>query len=343
MNKILVCGWGAVSPAGWGVPALRAALERDEPIAPKQLACPGLARPLWVREVPPPTARPSFLAHPRLRRSSLITHYAAGAMLEALESAGVAGRGQPRRLGLIVCLCSGCLHYSYRFFDETLKDPATASPLLFPETVFNAPASHLAALLGEAPTVYTLLGDSAMFLMGVALAADWLLEARVDGCLVIGAEETVWVLAEVLWYFDHGAVSSGGAGALYFARHGQGPLSVELDTITVPQLYSSRRGRAEAARLMRAALPRCVPGELLCDGTQNRPRADRAERAAWSDWTAARISPKNVLGEGLMAAGAWQCVAACDALAQGRYQAADVSIVGVDQQAIGARFVRGRH
>jgi len=33
-------------------------------------------------------------------------------------------------------------------YDETLRDPTTASPLFFPETVFNAPASHIAALLG---------------------------------------------------------------------------------------------------------------------------------------------------------------------------------------------------
>jgi len=41
-----------------------------------------------------------------------------------------------------------------------------------------------------------------------------------------------------------------------------------------------------------------------------------------------------------MAAAAWQCVAACDAVANGRFAAADVSLVGSNQQAIGARFVR---
>ena len=46
-----------------------------------------------------------------------------------------------------------------------------------------------------------------------------------------------------------------------------------------------------------------------------------------------------MLGDGLMASGAWQCVAACEALARGRFQAANVSVVGTNQQAIGARFV----
>jgi len=47
-----------------------------------------------------------------------------------------------------------------------------------------------------------------------------------------------------------------------------------------------------------------------------------------------------ILGEGLMAAAAWQCVAACDAVAEKRFTAASVSLVGSNQQTIGARFVR---
>jgi hypothetical protein len=41
-----------------------------------------------------------------------------------------------------------------------------------------------------------------------------------------------------------------------------------------------------------------------------------------------------------MAGAAWQCVAAGDALAQKKFSAANVSLVGSTQQAIGAKFVR---
>ncbi len=91
---------------------------------------------------------------------------------------------------------------------------------------------------------------------------------------------------------------------------------------------------------MRGQLGKSSPGELLCDGLGNSPRADAPELAAWRDWTGPRISPKRILGEGLMATAAWQCVAACDAVASGRFAAANVSLVGSNQQAIGARFVR---
>ena len=89
---------------------------------------------------------------------------------------------------------------------------------------------------------------------------------------------------------------------------------------------------------MRRQLPACSTGELLCSGQGNSPRADAPEAAAWSDWTGPRVNPKRILGEGLMAAPAWQCVAACDAVARRQYTAANVSVVGPNQMAIAARF-----
>ena len=73
MSRILVGGWGAVSPAGWGVPAMRAALEQGAPLPVESLAWPGSERTLSVRAVPAPSPRPAFLGHPRLRRASIYT------------------------------------------------------------------------------------------------------------------------------------------------------------------------------------------------------------------------------------------------------------------------------
>ena len=66
---------------------------------------------------------------------------------------------------------------------------------------------------------------------------------------------------------------------------------------------------------------------------------DAPELDAWRGWKGERLSPKRILGEGLMAAAAWQSVLAADALMRGRCHAATVSIVGCNQQAIGARLV----
>jgi 3-oxoacyl-(acyl-carrier-protein) synthase len=339
VNRIQVSGLGAVTPAGWGVGPLRGALEAGQPLATQTLDRPGWDKPFTARRVPEPSPRPAFLAHPRLRRASPLTHYATAAVLEAL------GRlepdpPRPRRLGLVVCLQSGCVQYSYRFYKEALEDPATASPLLFPETVFAAPASHIASLLGEATLVHTLVGDPAVFLQGLAMAGDWLIEDRVDAALVVGAEEANWLRADAIWHFDHASVSSAGAGCLCLSADAEGSGSVELTALTDPQTYLSTRGRPAAARAMRNQLPPALAGELLCDGLQGCPRTDAPEREAWRDWTGPRLSLKRILGDGLMAASAWQCVAACDALQRGRFPAATVSVVGCNQQAIAARFAR---
>lgn len=337
MSRVFVAGLGAVSPAGWTVAAMREALNRGE-LLPAQPLEPRREKPLRAHLVPNPSVRPDFLAHPRLRRASAITHYAASA---ALEAAAPFRRANPEnaRLGLIACFQSGCVQYSSRFYDEALKNPATASPLLFPETVYAAPASHIAALLENVTLVTSLVGDPSSFLLAVALAAQWLAEDRVDACVVISAEETNWITADALSHLDRTAAISAGAGALCLCRESGLSLGIELAAITDAHTYSAKENRLKAALAMRHQLNSSNgKSELLCDGIGSGSRASAPERAAWRDWTGPRLSPKRVLGEGLMAAAAWQCVAACDAIANQRVKAANVSLVGFNQQAIGARF-----
>jgi 3-Oxoacyl-[acyl-carrier-protein (ACP)] synthase III len=338
MSGVYVHGHGAVSPAGWGVAAMRAALTGGIPIPAKSLPRPGWTNPLSIRQVPPPRTRPDFLSHSRLRRTSAITHYVVAAALEAIGADAPLVASGSLRLGVVLCVMSGCVNYSRRFYDEVLRDPGTASPLVFPETVFNAPASHLASLLGTPALNYTLVGDPGTFLGGVALAANWLVEDRVDACLVVGAEEADWLTSDAFHLFSRSIILSDGAGALYLKKNRDGAMA-ELKCVTDCHLFVQLPGRARAAREARAQLPACSANQLLADGLQNLSLLDAAEAGAWRDWQSARISPKTILGEGLMAAAAWQCVAAIDGLGQRGYTAANVSVVGCNQQAIGAHFV----
>lgn len=355
MSDIFICGIGAVSPGGWGMKAFREALARGEGISTKELPRPG-DQPLPVRQVPPASPRPTFLAHARLRRTSPIAHYSVSAALEALGSDAAKVSSGALRLGIIYCALTGCVNYSRRFYDEVLKEPSTASPLLFPETVYNSPASHLAALVGTTAINYTLVGDPGTFIQSLALAADWLTDGRVDACLVIGAEEMDWLTAGAMRLFEPKTIFSDGAGALYLRRDaGENP-AVQLKAVTSAHPFSSNSTRAQAIKRARIELAGgtpdfakattgrpALPGRaLLCDGLQGVPRADRDEQSAWSDWTGQRASVKTIFGEALMAAAAWQCVAAVDALAQNTYDAAVVSVAGTNQQAIAAQFAR-RH
>lgn len=336
MSRVFLHGLGVVSPAGWGLPALRAALKSGVALPVKELARPGWTQSLRVRAVPPASPRPGFLANPRLRRSSAISHYAVSAALEALGPEHGA-----ERLGIILCVMNGCVAYSRRFYDETLRDAATASPMVFPETVFNAPASHLAALLGAGGLNYTLVGDPGAFVQGLALAADWLTTDQADTCLVVGAEEGDWTTADAFHLFSRSAILAEGAGAVCLRREPSAEgAGAELQLITESRLFVDAASRADAAKRVRAELPASDRGELLCDSRLGVKSFDAAEETAWANWPGARLSPKRVLGEGLMAASAWQCVAALDAVALGLYPAANVSVTGCNQQAIGARFVK---
>ncbi|MDB6054007.1 MAG: beta-ketoacyl synthase, partial [Verrucomicrobiales bacterium] len=200
--SVYISGTGAVSPAGWGVSSLIRAVEEKVQIEPTAKLRPGWTEGILINTVPLPSPRPAFLAQPRMRRSSPISQYTVGAALEAIGSRGEEIRSGKLRLGIILCVMSGCVNYSRRFYEEALRDPATASPLVFPETVFNAPSSHLTALLDSKAINYTIVGDPGTFLQGLAMGSEWLLEERVDLCLVVGTEEQDWLTASAFTYFS---------------------------------------------------------------------------------------------------------------------------------------------
>jgi hypothetical protein len=282
----------------------------------------------------------AFGNHARLRRTSPIAQHAVAAAIEALGGELPATGNGSGKLGIVLCVMTGCVNYSRRFYDEALNDPATASPLVFPETVFNAPASHIGALLGSTAINYTLVGDAGTFLQGLVLAADWLSHKQVDGCLVIGAEELDWLTTEGFWMFDEQTIVSDGAGALYLRADATETAAVRLEAVTDPYVFSKSRNRLRAAQAARSELENGEDKGLLCDGLQGTQRMDRDEELAWSSWAGPRLSPKRILGEASVAGAAWQCIAAVDAVQRGVNAAATVSVVGSNQQAIAARFVR---
>ena len=263
--------------------------------------------------------------------------HAIAAALEALGGDAAQVQVGNLRLGIVVCLLTGVVGYSRRFFEEVLRNPPAASPVLFPETVFNAPASHLAAYLAAKTINYTLVGDEGTFVQGLALATQWLAADLVDGCVVLGAEELDWLVPDAMEVLCHGTIHGSGAGAVYLHRNPTGAIA-ELLAITDAFSLAHDRPRARAAQQMRAQLPASHPGELLCLSTRNQTTYDAAENSAWVGWSGSVQAPKPILGEAFTAAAAWQCVLAVSAVADHTVAAANVSVVGSSQQAIGARF-----
>ena len=309
--KIGVLGAGAVSPAGWGMEAFSAALAAGEPLPVEQRERPGRGDvTLPMRPVPKPATKLPFFRHPRLRRTSPIGRFIAGAALEALgeERAGRA-KGGELRLGVVTTVYNACVNYSQRFYREVLDDPATASPIIFPETVFNAPSSHLSAMLGAHATNYTMIGDSAEFLCGLDLAAGWLASEEVDGCLVACGEELDWLTAEAMGLFERGCVMGEGAAALYLERANSA--DVELLQIAGPELITARQTKAEAVRRVEDAL--VGPPTLADDAT------------------------RSIFGEGLGVSSGWQCLAAVERVRSGA-EKSSLLVRGLNEHCAGAVF-----
>src|SRR5437870_8643087 len=196
-------------------------------------------------------------AHPRLRRASIISRFAAAAGLDALRAAGLEpGSHNGERTALIFAISNGGVIYTKRFYSNIVESGAqSASPLLFPETVFNAPASHLAAILGITGATYTLVGDGAVGLAAIKMAEDLMTNEPLDHCLVVGTEEVDWLLCDAYrrWRLlrrappiepfskqPRGMILSEGAGAIVLAR--DGPFTIEC---AHPGGYFAKRAEAE--------------------------------------------------------------------------------------------------
>lgn len=336
-----VTGWGAVSPAGWSAGALREAVAAQAVLPVKsERRCEG-APERRFRPVPVHPAPPDWMKQPRFRRTTAIARHAVHAAVEALGEKNLAlAQNGELRVGVVFCTMNGCVQFSRRFYKEVLDNPALASPILFPETVYNAPASHLAALLGSPEINYTLVGDSAQFVCGLALASQWLADGLADACLVVAAEELDWVTDEAWLLFGKNHIAAEGAAAVLLEPRTQSNDSaLILQHVTEASTYGNRMSRTQAAWKVRHELDSVTGANaVLCDGLGAGLRTDRAERAAWRPWPGECVSVRATLGEGFSATSGWQTVASLEWLREGRARQALVSAVGLTQQATGAAF-----
>jgi hypothetical protein len=330
---ISITGCGAVSPAGWGVAAMMEALRGGGKIEPSLLERASGETTVRTPVLRVPAAGATTPKFARLRRSSPVSRFAAAALAEALGDARLADiAAGNRRVGVIFTMTNGCVNYSNRFFSEALADPALASPILFPETVFNAPSSHLSALIGSAAPNDTLIADGTGFLTGMDLAVEWIERGDVDGCVVVAGEEIDWLSAEGLRFYSRNYLPAEGAAAVFIER-----AAGTAGVLRLPEPVSlAAQGRMRAAQIIRERLAVTDDGQtLLVDGRAGVPRSDRPESAAWADWSGPRWSPRRVLGEGMGVSAALQTVAAAAALLDGDFQRAVVTAVGGNQQAAG--------
>ena len=309
---LLLTGWGAVSPAGWSATALAEAVLSATALPVTREKRHDDAREMACQRVPAPAASPPWLRHARLRRTSPITRFAVSAALEALGTE----TAQDRALGIVFAVQNGGVNFSRRFYAEVLENPSLASPILFPETVFNAPSSHLASLLGAPLLNNTLVSDAGGFLVALDMAAQWLNEGRVSDCLVIAAEEFDWLSAEALALYPGAQVASEGAAALWLRRGEASADDVVLAQITNAQTHTNALPRAAAVQAMRAELAAPTSAALVSAASGSVPW-DRPHEEAFADWQGARHLLQPRLGHSFSVLAGWQCVLGCELLRRG--------------------------
>ncbi len=319
MSRIFVSGCGAVSPAGWNVGGTaRRAGRKDKPLPIQPLDRPGWEKPLRQRVGADPASAPGISGAsapaPHQSDHALRRRRRARSRCQICAPNPAA---QDRSASSSVCNPAAC-NTPAVFIDETLKNPATASPLRVSRNGLcraGQPSSPRCWKMCRSPARSSAIRRA--FAQGVALGAHWLEENRVDACLVIGAEETNWMRADALWHLEPRHHQRPARARCACAATHEISIGVELAAITdAANLFRPQKPRASRAGHARATPP---DGKFPanCSATVWATARARTRRNSprGNNWTGARVSPKKILGEGLMAAAAWQCVAACDAVA----------------------------
>ena len=208
-GPIVITGMGAVSPFGLGVEAIWSALvqgERRETAL--ESGEPG-AQPVWGVKVG--EWQPADLLGKRglqyLRPSA---QFLLGASLLAQQKAGLADGGtSPDELGITVgCNLVGAQSVTDYDYTAITAGPHDTSPMEAPNTLANAPASHLAIRLKARALNTTIASGQCAGLDALGYAAKMVRDGRAKQVVAGGVEE---LSPTVLWVYRNAHVLGNGS------------------------------------------------------------------------------------------------------------------------------------
>jgi hypothetical protein len=309
---LAVIGQGAVSPAGVGLDAL---LHREPvPLPVAALGEPNQPWPVLRVDLKDP-AFARWQREARLRRASSMTFFLIEAAEQALAGISPADRAET---GLIVAFSAGCLSYSRRFFESiVMQGQKTASPALFPETVFNSPVSHVASVLGLNGAAYALCGDETAWIAALQTASIWMQRERVRQVLVMGAEEFDPIVLDAYrsarWLrrenTDNGFLTSEGAAGILVRRAGPEDTRV-IATARNGFIYRTKKEAAAAAKRLLSESDPALP----CYPSAQHNWLGSLEKKATENWTVVPLGNQPYLGEAFTASAAWHTLRALTCL-----------------------------
>jgi 3-oxoacyl-(acyl-carrier-protein) synthase len=327
-----IAGLGWVTPLGTDLNDVLARIGRGELAEVKAITNPETGRSLSYMPVPTNSVE-ALGRNPRLRRASAISYFGVAAGLAALEDAGVEMTpALAARTAVVFAISNGGVIYTRRFYDQIVKQGANAaSPALFPDTVYNAPASHLAALLGIDGASYTLVGDASVGLSALHFGAQLLATSDIEQVVVVGAEECDWILCAAYadWRLARTPLAEG-AAAVLLRREGRR----RLHTHPGATFFRQREAGAALGRVLGDFAGAKVERVIA---SANGTFIDRAEASALAAHfpNVPVLAPKRTFGESPGAGALMQTV-----LAAMTGESALVTVVGFNQQASAALIER---
>jgi hypothetical protein len=298
-----IAGMGWVTPLGRDLRLTWSAIRKNNQAPPDFLTSPVDGGRVPVLRVPNDSVKDTA-AVPRLRRSSIISHLAVSASVDAVTSA----RMDPEALkhtALVFASSDGGVVYTRKFFAEIVeRGEGAGSPLLFPETVYNAPASHIAAHLGLECEVLTLVGDATAGLSAVQTACELIAAGEAESCVVAAAQELDWITCEA--YRRWGLIQDGNNSACVFSEGAAAivltgrPGGCGICAMHPGYSFSTEAEAEKRFETMLTELLQRSPVDLFVSSASG-TRFDLPERKCISKHlpSARIVTPKFVLGESL--------------------------------------------
>jgi 3-oxoacyl-(acyl-carrier-protein) synthase len=202
---IAITGLGVVSPYGVGLDAFRAGLESGRScigtISAYDLSRCRATKGAYYTGFQPD----AFDASSGFGRMARGTQFSIMATDEALRAAGVSSATtDPTRLGVVFSSARVALEKTERFYATLIeKGPRLVNPLVFQETVNNAPASHICLRYGITGPSLTITSGGAGGLQAVAVAMQWLRLGRAS-VVVVTATEALHAVSQEIHSFARG-------------------------------------------------------------------------------------------------------------------------------------------
>ncbi len=351
-GPIVITGTGAVSAFGLGTETVWSALRQGERRGTVIERDPRTEQPVWGQRVED-CGLVDLLGKRGLQYLRPSTRFLLGASLLAIREAGLAdATTDPDELGVAVgsnlAGLQSMANYDYTAIAES---PHDTSPMEAPNTLANAPASHLAIRLKARALNTTLASGQCASLDALGYAAKMVRGGRARQIVVGGVEE---LSPAALWIYRNSGVLAGAclehAGRPFAAQSAgwlpaEGAAAVVLERKADAQARQARplaelvgwssafaasptpEKRARVlSRTARQAL--CVAGlplqaiDVVVAGASGQRHQDQAEALALRDLLADHpgasvVAVKGVLGESYGASGLFQTLAAACMLDRG--------------------------